>query len=84
MASARVQTPIVVKYPLTRLAVEDDFDGSRGYDRLDYVVYCQDLAVLINEAKMTEMQNGITQNIVQLCTAAEVPIIARSVHTSLL
>ena len=57
----------------TRLAVEEDFDGSRGYGRLDYVVYCQGLAVLITEAKMTEMQNGITQNIVQLSTAAEVP-----------
>ena len=81
---------VISKYPLARLAVEEDFDGSRGYSRLDYVIYCQDLAVLITEAKMTEMQNGITQNIVQLCTAAEVPnivdfvLIAYSVYTSLL
>ena len=77
------------KYLMTRLAVGVDFDGGRGYDRLDYVVYCQDLAVLITEAKMTKIQNGITQNIVQPCTAAEVPnivfvFIAHSIYTSLL
>ena len=61
------------KYLPTRLAVEEDFDGSRGYGHLDYIVYCQDLAILITEAKMVEIQKGIAQNLVQLHTAAEVP-----------
>ena len=75
---------------MTRLAIEEDFDGNRGYGRLDYAVYCETLAVLITEAKMTKMLSGITQNIVHLCTVAEVPntidfvLIAHCVHTSLL
>jgi len=60
------------KYSSTRLAVEEDFDGSRGYGRLDYVIYCRELAILITEAKMVEIQKGIAQNLVQLHTAAEV------------
>ncbi|CAB4442743.1 unnamed protein product [Rhizophagus irregularis] len=59
------------KYPSTRLVVEEDFDGSRGYGRLDYVIYCRDLAILISEAKMIEIQKGIAQILVQLHTAAE-------------
>ena len=59
-------------FPLTRLAVEEDFDGTRGYGRLDYVVYCKELAVMITEAKMTELRNGLVRNIVQLRTGAEV------------
>ena len=46
---------VISKYPLTR-SVEADFDRSRGYGRLDYAVYCQDLAVLITEAKITELR----------------------------
>jgi hypothetical protein len=60
------------KYPSTRLVVEEDFDGSRGYGRLDYIIYCRDLAILISEAKMIEIQKGIAQILVQLHTAAEV------------
>ena len=30
---------VISKYLLTRLAVEEDFDGSRSYGCLDYVVY---------------------------------------------
>jgi hypothetical protein len=63
---------VASKYPLTRLAVEDDFDGGRSIGRLDYVVYCQYFAVLVTEAKMSDMRKGITQNIAQLQTAAEV------------
>ncbi|POG80762.1 hypothetical protein GLOIN_2v1512517 [Rhizophagus irregularis DAOM 181602=DAOM 197198] len=59
------------KYPSTRLVVEVDFDGSRGYGLLDYVIYCRDLAILISEAKMFEIQKGIAQILVQLHTAAE-------------
>ncbi|CAB4424877.1 unnamed protein product [Rhizophagus irregularis] len=59
------------KYPSTRLVVEEDFDGSRGYGRLDYVIYCRDLAILISEAKMIEIQKQIAQILVQLHTAAE-------------
>jgi len=54
------------------LAVEQDFEGSRGYGLLDYIILYQDLAIVITEAKMTEIRKGIVQNIVQLHTAAEV------------
>ncbi|CAB4373952.1 unnamed protein product [Rhizophagus irregularis] len=60
-----------LKYPSTQLVVEEDFDGSRGYSRLDYIIYCRDLAILILEAKMIEIQKGIAQILVQLHTAAE-------------
>jgi hypothetical protein len=56
-----------------RLSLEEDFDGSRGYGRLDYVVHCHDIAVLVTEAKMESMGKGVVQNIIQLHTAAEVP-----------
>jgi hypothetical protein len=59
-------------YPLLVLAVEQDFEGSRGYGFLDYIILYQDLAIVITEAKMTEMRKGIVQNIVQLHTAVEV------------
>ncbi|CAB4442728.1 unnamed protein product [Rhizophagus irregularis] len=59
------------KYPSTRLVVEEDFDGSRGYGRLNYVIYCRDLAILISEAKMIEIQKGIAQILVQLHIVAE-------------
>ncbi|PKK62423.1 hypothetical protein RhiirC2_759609 [Rhizophagus irregularis] len=59
------------KYPSTRLVVEEDFNGSRGYGLLDYIIYCRDLAILISEAKMIEIQKGIAQILVQLHTAAE-------------
>ncbi|PKK57952.1 hypothetical protein RhiirC2_763672 [Rhizophagus irregularis] len=64
-----------LKYPSTQLVVEEDFDGSRGYSRLDYIIYCRDLAILILEAKMIEIQKGIAQILVQLHTAAENPTI---------
>ncbi|RUP44190.1 hypothetical protein BC936DRAFT_149812 [Jimgerdemannia flammicorona] len=59
------------EYSSTRLAVEEQFDGSRGYGRLDYMIFCNDLAVVVTEAKKIEFQKGITQNIVQLHTAIE-------------
>jgi hypothetical protein len=54
------------------LAVEQDFEGSRGYDFLDYIIFYQDPAIVITQAKMTEIWKGIVQNIVQLHTVAEV------------
>ena len=59
-------------YPPLVLAVEQDFEGSRGYGFLDYIILYHDLAIVVTEAKMTEMRKGIVQNIVQLHTAAEV------------
>ncbi|RUS29778.1 hypothetical protein BC938DRAFT_480252 [Jimgerdemannia flammicorona] len=63
---------VLKEYSSTRLAVEEQFDGSRGYSRLDYVMFCNDLAAIVTEAKKFEFQKGITQNIVQLHTAIEV------------
>jgi hypothetical protein len=59
-------------HPLLMLAVEQDFEGSRGYGFLDYIILFQNLVVVITEAKMTEIRKGVVQNIVQLHTAAEV------------
>jgi len=54
-----------------RLAVEEQSDGSKGYGRFDYVILCEELAVVVTEAKMVEVQNGIAQNIAQLHTVVE-------------
>ncbi|CAG8615064.1 5814_t:CDS:2 [Paraglomus occultum] len=54
-----------------RLAVDEQFDGSKGYGRLDYVLFCEELAVVVTEAKMIDVQNRIAQNIAQLHTAVE-------------
>lgn len=59
-------------YPTLRLAVEEDFDGSRGYGYLDYVIFLGFLAILVTEAKWDDIEKGVTQNLVQLHTAAEV------------
>ena len=59
-------------YPSMELAVEETFDGTRGFGNLDYVVYCENLAVLVTEAKATDLDKGIAQNLVQLHTASEV------------
>jgi len=56
-----------------RLAVEEQFDGSKGYGQLDYVLFCEELAVVVIHAKMIDVQSGIAQNIAQLHTAVEVP-----------
>ncbi|RUS17382.1 hypothetical protein BC938DRAFT_476283 [Jimgerdemannia flammicorona] len=58
-------------HALVRLAVEEQSDGSKGYGRFDYVILCEELAVVVTEAKMVEVQNGIAQNIAQLHTAVE-------------
>ena len=42
-------------HPSLMLAVEQDFEGSRGYGFLDYIILFQDLAIVITEAKMTEI-----------------------------
>ncbi|RUS35531.1 hypothetical protein BC938DRAFT_479954 [Jimgerdemannia flammicorona] len=59
------------KHPSARLAVKEDFDGSRGFGHLDYAIFLVAFAVLVTEAKMTEVNKGITQNLVQLHSAAE-------------
>ena len=62
-----------LEHPSVMLTAEEDFGGSRGFGRVDYVVYCRGLPVLVTEAKSIEIQKGIAQNIVQLHTASEVP-----------
>jgi hypothetical protein len=59
-------------HPSMRLGVEEDFDGSRGYGFLDYLVECYDIVVLVTEAKLEEILKGIAQNLMQLHTALEV------------
>src|SRR6185369_10542613 len=76
-------TIVQAQYKSTRLVVEEQFDGSRGFGRLDYVVFCDDLAVVVTEAKKIEFQKGIAQNIVQLHTAIEVPQCLYSFYCSL-
>ncbi|RUS31907.1 hypothetical protein BC938DRAFT_476776 [Jimgerdemannia flammicorona] len=51
--------------------VQKEYSSTRGYGRLNYVIFCNDLAVVVTEAKKIEFQKGITQNIVQLHTAIE-------------
>ncbi|RUS18058.1 hypothetical protein BC937DRAFT_89188 [Endogone sp. FLAS-F59071] len=71
--------PIIVKavsmlqtiYPTMFLAVEQVFNGSRGFGLLDYVVFFQTYAILITEAKCHAIGEGLTQNLVQLHTASE-------------
>ncbi|RUP41804.1 hypothetical protein BC936DRAFT_138293 [Jimgerdemannia flammicorona] len=58
-------------YPTLQLRVDEDFDGSRGYGFLDYVILLGFLAILVTEAKTEDIQKGVTQNLVQLHTAAE-------------
>ena len=56
----------------TRLAVEVDLDGTRGYGSVDYGNFIQYLLTLVTEAKMSEMEKGVAQNLIQLYSAAEV------------
>ncbi|CAG8657593.1 25265_t:CDS:2 [Gigaspora rosea] len=55
----------------TRLKVEVDLDGSRGYGVLDYGVYVQQIPVLVTEAKPHESEKAVAQTLVQLHSAAE-------------
>lgn len=59
-------------YPSMRLAVEENFVGTRGYGPLDYAVVLEELAIMVTEAKKEDLQKGVAQNLVQLHTAAEV------------
>ncbi|CAG8512006.1 7490_t:CDS:2, partial [Paraglomus occultum] len=62
---------VVSSHPSLVLSVEQDFDGSRGYGNLDYVVFCYELAIPVTVAELEKMPQGLTQNIVQLHTVAE-------------
>ncbi|CAG8772809.1 18533_t:CDS:2 [Dentiscutata erythropus] len=57
--------------PSTRLKVEVELDGSRGYGVLDYGVYIQKIPVLVTEAKPYESEKAIAQTLVQIHSAAE-------------
>ena len=41
-------------YPPLVLAVEQDFEGSRGYGFLDYIILYQDLAIVITSEADTQ------------------------------
>ena len=56
----------------TRLAVEVDLDGRYGYGNLDYAIFIQSIYALVTEAKMTEMEKGVAQILVQIHSAIEV------------
>ncbi|RIB14274.1 hypothetical protein C2G38_2195605 [Gigaspora rosea] len=57
--------------PSTRLKVEVELDGSRGYGVLDYGVYIQKIPVLVTEAKPYESEKAVAQTLVQIHSAAE-------------
>jgi len=54
------------------LVAKEQFDGSKGYGQLDYAILCNELVVIVTEAKTIEMQKGIAQNLAQLHSAVEV------------
>ena len=56
-----------------RLEVEEESDGSKGYGWFDYAIHLEKLAVVVTEAKVVEINNGIAKNLAQLHTAVEVP-----------
>ncbi|RHZ87117.1 hypothetical protein Glove_40g8 [Diversispora epigaea] len=55
----------------TKLRVEVELVGSRGYGNLDYEVDIQDVPELISTAKKLDMEKGVSQNLIQVYTAAE-------------
>ncbi|RIB25674.1 hypothetical protein C2G38_2138678 [Gigaspora rosea] len=57
--------------PSTRLMVEVELDGSRGYGVLDYGIYIQKIPILVTEAKPHESEKAIAQTLVQIHSAAE-------------
>jgi len=52
---------VMSTHPSLTLSVEQDFDGSHGYGNLDYVVFCYELVVLVTEAKLEKMSQGLAQ-----------------------
>ncbi|CAG8614248.1 1474_t:CDS:2 [Paraglomus occultum] len=59
------------EYPEMFLSVEEEFNGTRGYGKLDYAVWYLSYAILVTEAKMNAIEAGIIQNLAQLYTASE-------------
>ena len=60
------------KYQSLQLTVQEDISGSCAYGHLDYMIFCDDIMILVTETKFEEMQKGIAQNLMQLHTAMEV------------
>ncbi|CAG8481997.1 6777_t:CDS:2 [Funneliformis caledonium] len=60
----------------TRLNVEFELDGSRGYGFLDYAVMIRKILILVNKAKFFEIEKAIAQNLVQIYSAVEVRFLA--------
>lgn len=58
-----------------QLFVENHLNGSRGYGPVDYLVKLNDIAVLVNEAKMEDILKGIAQAIMQLHSMKEVMLL---------
>ncbi|CAG8625974.1 9102_t:CDS:2, partial [Diversispora eburnea] len=55
----------------TKLKVESELNGTRGYGNVDYEVNIQNVPILINEVKKQDMEKGVAQNLVQVYTAGE-------------
>jgi hypothetical protein len=59
-------------YKDLQLLVEEELTGTRGYGPVDYLVKYMQLAVMVNEAKHRDFDQGAAQNIVQMHSALEV------------
>ncbi|CAG8712016.1 9150_t:CDS:2, partial [Dentiscutata erythropus] len=54
-----------------RLAVEIEVNGSHGYGSFDYAIFIRYIIALVTEAKVMDMEKGITQNLAQIYSAVE-------------
>ncbi|CAG8746661.1 24885_t:CDS:2 [Gigaspora margarita] len=56
---------------MARLAVKIEVNGSHGYGSFDYAIFTRYIIILVTEAKMMDMEKGITQNLAQIYSAIE-------------
>ncbi|CAG8511274.1 501_t:CDS:2 [Ambispora leptoticha] len=54
-----------------RLAVEIEVNGSHGYGGFGYAIFIRYILALVTEAKVMDMEKGITQNLAQIYSAVE-------------
>ncbi|RUS29516.1 hypothetical protein BC938DRAFT_480564 [Jimgerdemannia flammicorona] len=62
---------LITKYPMIKLSVEYEFNGSLGFGIVDYVIFLLAFAIVVTEAKQHSFRDGAAQNLVQLHTASE-------------
>ncbi|RHZ80360.1 hypothetical protein Glove_137g108 [Diversispora epigaea] len=55
----------------TKLKMESELNGTRGYGNVDYEIKIQNVPILINEVKKQDMEKGVAQNLIQIYTAGE-------------